>query len=241
MRVSRIFQSQPLSVSSDIVLDDTATHYIARVLRASPGDAVILFNGDGCDYHGVIGEISKRRVVVSLESEHPRHTETPIRTVLGLGISKGDRFDYAVQKATELGIKEIVPLISERVDVKLPVDRMAKKQAHWQAIAISACEQCERATIPLVHPPIALEEWVTNNDCTMKWVLHHELDGHLTGETPESIALLIGPEGGLSQTELALAQGSGFLPLNLGPRVLRTETAPIVALTALGLRWGDLS
>jgi 16S rRNA (uracil1498-N3)-methyltransferase len=240
MRVSRIYQDQPLSVSADVVLSDDAAHYIARVLRASIGDAVTLFNGDGRDYHGVIGEISKRRVVVALKSEQARSTEAPIRTVLGLAISKGDRFDYAVQKATELGVTEIAPLISERVDVKLPADRMAKKLGHWQAIAISACEQCERATVPLVHPPIALEQWVANNDCTLKWVLHHEVDGSLSGDAPESIALLIGPEGGLSQAELALAQHNGFLPLNLGPRILRTETAPIVALTALGLRWGDL-
>ncbi|MCH1580203.1 MAG: 16S rRNA (uracil(1498)-N(3))-methyltransferase, partial [Luminiphilus sp.] len=168
-------------------------------------------------------------------------TESPVNTILGLCLSKGDRFDWAVQKATELGVSVIQPLESERVDFAIPEDRIEKRVAHWQQIAISACEQSGRVRVPKLSPPSTLLHWVGAVSADEKWALDGASGQQKLPETaPKTLALLVGPEGGLTDSEISAAQQSGFRSLRLGPRVLRTETAPVVALTLVNSRWGDI-
>ena len=241
MREIRLYTPQPLAIDATIELDGVAVNHLSRVLRARTGDAVTLFNGDGTDYRGEIVDLGKRHVHVALSGSSSPNNESPISTHLGLCISKGDRFDWAIQKATELGVSEITPVISERVDVKLPADRMQKKQGHWQQVVASACEQCGRAVVPVVHAPQAIAEWVAGCKSELKLVLHHHQDGALPEQAPRSVALLVGPEGGLTPEEVDAACAQGFQSVRFGPRVLRTETAPAVALSILGVQWGDMS
>ncbi|MDX1467394.1 MAG: 16S rRNA (uracil(1498)-N(3))-methyltransferase, partial [Halomonas sp.] len=183
----------------------------------------------------------RKRVVARLEAVEPGRGESPLAVHLGQAISKGDRMDYAIQKAVELGVATITPLYTEHGDVRLKGERAAKKLAHWQAVAASACEQCGRATLPPVHAPMGLGEWLAARDEALRLVLHPGTAGALEqAEAPASVAVLIGPEGGLAEAEVEAARTSGFAPLSLGPRVLRTETAPVVALSLLQARFGDL-
>jgi 16S rRNA (uracil1498-N3)-methyltransferase len=210
------------------------------VLRAKVGTQVSVFNGDGHDYLGHIDAISKQHVTVNITSVKSLHTESTLHTCLALAVSKGDRFDWAIKKATELGVTSIVPILSQRVDVRLSPERWLKKRAHWQQAVISACEQSGRAVIPEVVSPEPLDSWVAGVEADCKYLLDPALDSEETSTTPESVAILIGPEGGFTSEELRLASEFGFYALRLGPRVLRTETAPLVALSVIGARWGDI-
>jgi 16S rRNA (uracil1498-N3)-methyltransferase len=210
------------------------------VLRAKVGTQVSVFNGDGHDYLGHIDAISKQHVTVNITSVKSLHTESTLHTCLALAVSKGDRFDWAIKKATELGVTSIVPILSQRVDVRLSPERWLKKRAHWQQAVISACEQSGRAVIPEVVSPEPLDSWVAGVEADCKYLLDPSLDSEETSTRPESVAILIGPEGGFTSDELRLASQFGFYGLRLGPRVLRTETAPLVALSVIGARWGDI-
>jgi 16S rRNA (uracil1498-N3)-methyltransferase len=210
------------------------------VLRAKVGTQVSVFNGDGHDYLGHIDAMSKQHVTVNITSVKSLHTESTLHTCLALAVSKGDRFDWAIKKATELGVTSIVPILSQRVDVRLSPERWLKKRAHWQQAVISACEQSGRAVIPEVVSPEPLDSWVAGVEADCKYLLDPSLDSEETSTTPESVAILIGPEGGFTSDELRLASQFGFYGLRLGPRVLRTETAPLVALSVIGARWGDI-
>ncbi|TVP93679.1 MAG: 16S rRNA (uracil(1498)-N(3))-methyltransferase, partial [Pseudomonadaceae bacterium] len=166
--------------------------------------------------------------------------ESPLQVHLGQAMSRGERMDWAIQKAVELGVNAITPLFTERCEVKLQGERADKRQAHWQQVAISACEQCGRSQVPVVHPPQALADWLAQLDCELKLVLHHRTEQPLASlQKPASLGLLIGPEGGLSSEEIQRTEASGFQAVRLGPRVLRTETAPIVALSLAQQLWGD--
>jgi 16S rRNA (uracil1498-N3)-methyltransferase len=218
--------------------------HLGRVLRARAGEHITLFNGNGQEFAAAVVAVSKREVTVNIGAASSPQTESLVHTALGLCLSKGDRFDWAIQKATELGVGAIAPLYSERVDFSIPPDRIEKRIAHWQQIAISACEQCGRVRIPAVSSPQTLQHWVQDVGAEQKWVLHC-VDTHSTrsvgdGGAPDHAALLIGPEGGLTDQEVALACESGFEVLRLGPRVMRTETAPVVALSALSVKWGEM-
>jgi 16S rRNA (uracil1498-N3)-methyltransferase len=218
--------------------------HLGRVLRARAGEHITLFNGNGQEFAATVVAVSKREVTVDIGAASSPQTESLVHTTLGLCLSKGDRFDWAIQKATELGVGAIAPLYSERVDFSIPPDRIEKRIAHWQQIAISACEQCGRIRIPAVSSPQTLQHWVQDVGAEQKWVLHC-VDTDSTrsvgdGGAPDHAALLIGPEGGLTDQEVALACESGFEVLRLGPRVLRTETAPVVALSALSVKWGEM-
>jgi len=239
MREIRLYTPQPLDNGSHIELDPVAAHHLGKVLRASEGDLVTLFNGEGVDWVCKVSRVDKKSLWVEVTAPQEVPTEAPIHTHLGLCLSKGDRFDWGIQKATELGVSEITPLFSERVDVKIPADRLSKRVAHWQQVVISACEQCGRARVPTVNPPIQLSTWIGMTSGTLKWVMHHQASGDFPSSSPESIDLLIGPEGGLSDEEVGAANVAGFQSLQLGPRVLRTETAPVVALSVIAARWGD--
>ncbi|WP_166253820.1 16S rRNA (uracil(1498)-N(3))-methyltransferase [Marinobacter salicampi] len=241
MRVTRIYTPAPLASDSRIILDEAATQHVAKVLRMQPGQMVVLFNGDGYDYPATLSEVSKKEVVAELGPSQPNELESPLTVVLGQVISKGDRMDYAIQKSVEMGVSTIVPLVSERCEVKLKGDREDKRLKHWQGVAISAAEQCGRAVVPSIEPVRSLADWFDySQSCDLRLVLHHRTEKRLASlARPERLALLVGPEGGLSESEIAGAEAAGFLPAAMGPRVLRTETAPVAALALCQWLWGD--
>jgi 16S rRNA (uracil1498-N3)-methyltransferase len=241
MRIPRIYTNSPLSEGSQAELDENAAQHVGRVLRMQPGQALKLFNGDGQDYLATITEAGKKRVEVLVGAPETNHTESPLQITLGQTLSKGDRMDYAVQKAVEMGVTCIVPLTTERCEVKLKGDREDKRLRHWQSIAVSAAEQCGRARVPEVLPIMTVEQWLEHTrDCDLRLVLHHRTERSLGAmEKPDNVALMIGPEGGLTAGEIALAEKEGFMPVALGPRVLRTETAPVAAMALCQWLWGD--
>lgn len=240
MRSYRVYSSSLLSPDTLCELDKRASHHLSRVLRVTVGAQINVFNGDGNEYTGSIASIAKDHVTVAITASQNASTESPLDTCLALAVSKGDRFEWAIKKATELGVTSIVPILSQRVDVRLPPERWQKKQMHWQQIVISACEQSGRARVPPVHEPTSLINWVGTADAECKFVLDPSQTTSHDTQAPKRIALLVGPEGGLAPAELAIAQEKGFAGLNLGPRILRTETAPLVALSVIGARWGDI-
>lgn len=241
MRIPRIYTDTPLQAGAEAQLDDNAAQHVGRVLRMQPGQALSLFNGDGQDYPAVIASVSKKNVTVQVEQPAANGRESALEIVLGQTLSKGDRMDYAVQKATEMGVTRIVPLSTERCDVRLKGDREDKRLSHWRSVAISAAEQCGRARVPDILPVMNITEWLEySQGCDLRLVLHHRTEQSLNSVArPNSVALMIGPEGGLSADEITQAERSGFLPVALGPRVLRTETAPVAAMALCQWLWGD--
>ncbi|MBJ6136966.1 16S rRNA (uracil(1498)-N(3))-methyltransferase [Marinobacter litoralis] len=242
MRIPRIFTDSPLNEGSQCELDDNAANHVGRVLRMQPGQELRLFNNDGYDYRATITQASKKNVTVDVLSREDNATESPLTITLGQTLSKGDRMDYAVQKAVEMGVTTIVPLSTQRSDVKLKGDREEKRLRHWQQVAISAAEQCGRAKVPEILPVMSVQEWLEHSQsCDLRLVLHHRTEHSLnTLDKPANVALMIGPEGGLTADEIAQAEQSGFLPVALGPRVLRTETAPVAAMALCQWLWGDI-
>ncbi|GGE55001.1 ribosomal RNA small subunit methyltransferase E [Streptosporangium jomthongense] len=242
MRIPRIYTDSPLGEGSHAELDENAAQHVGRVLRMQAGQELRLFNGDGQDYPATITEAGKKRVEVLVGAPEPNHTEPPLQIILGQTLSKGDRMDYAVQKAVEMGVTCIVPLTTERCEIKLKGDREDKRLRHWQSVAISAAEQCGRAKVPEILPVMTVEQWLERTrNCDLRLVLHHRTAKSLESiNKPSSIALMIGPEGGLTAEEIAQAENEGFLPVALGPRVLRTETAPVAAMALCQWLWGDI-
>lgn len=243
MRIPRIYTDTPLQAGAEAQLDDNAARHVGRVLRMQPGQALSLFNGDGQDYRALIASAGKKNVTVQVEQPTANGSESALEIVLGQTLSKGDRMDYAVQKATEMGVSRIVPLSTEHCDVRLKSDREDKRLSHWRSVAISAAEQCGRARVPDILPVMNITEWLEySRRCDLRLVLHHRTKQSLDSlAKPNSVALMIGPEGGLSADEIAQAEKSGFLPIALGPRVLRTETAPVAAMALCQWLWGDFS
>ncbi len=241
MRISRIFIQAALAPHLLITLDEKPSHYLSKVLRLKPTAQLIVFNGDGNQYHAVIEEVNKKTVSIRTSDCDSIDNESPLSIHLGIAISKGDRMDWVMQKATELGVTSITPLTTERTEVKLKGERLEKKLQHWQQVAISACEQCGRNKVPTVNALSTIDDWVTTIEADTKRVLHHRTDQALDASLSiSSAALLIGPEGGLSEGEINSAKQQGFEALRMGPRVLRTETAPLAAITLLQHIWGDM-
>ena len=241
MRLPRIHTDQALQAGARVELEPGQAHYIARVLRMRAGDALILFNGAGGQYPATLEAVGKNAVAVTIGEFEPVERESPLALHLGIAISRGDRMDWVVQKATELGVHAITPLLSERTEVRLKGEREAKKLRHWQQVATSACEQCGRNRLPVVHPLRPLPDWCQRVEADARLVLDPAADSSDPGAAaPASIALLVGPEGGFSAAEIAAAATAGFHSLQLGPRVLRTETAPLAAIALLQARWGDM-
>lgn len=238
MRLSRFFIDAPLFIGQHD-LPETQAHYIGRVLRHAVGDAVQLFDGSGQEFLGELIEVGKKNVRVELREALPGQTPSPLHIHLGQGLSRGERMDWAIQKATELGANEITPIVSERCEVRLKGEREDKRLEHWRQVAISACEQCGRSVLPVIHPPVVLAQWLEQCQADLKLVLHPVAEPLTSHDKPQSLAFLIGPEGGLSDAEVAQAQSRGFQAARLGPRVLRTETAPVVALSVAQQLWGD--
>jgi 16S rRNA (uracil1498-N3)-methyltransferase len=241
MRVPRIYTSQILTPGTQLALEPDAGHHL-KVLRLQSGHNLLLFNGDGCEYSARITAIDKRQVVVAVEQMIALERESPLSVHLGVAIAKGERMDWVIQKATELGVSTITPLLSERVEVRLQGERAEKKSLHWLGVAVAACEQCARNRLPRLEAIRTLDEWLRETRAERKYVLHHRSAQPLPAAAPrpDSVALLIGPEGGLSAVEIDAAERQGFQPLRLGPRVLRAETAPLAALSVVQFLWGDL-
>ena len=245
MRIPRIFTELSLSCDSSLDLDGSAARHLSSALRMKVGQEITLFNGQGGEYAATLTEVGKNKVSVKVVEYRNINRESALKIHLVIGVSRGERMDLIVQKATELGATEITPLFTERTEVKLSGERLAKKVRHWQQIAISACEQCQRNSVPVINSPISLDQWLHLSDKSvvdeLKLVLHHRTVKRLNEhQAVKNICLLVGPEGGLGEQEIAAAREKGFQPLALGPRVLRTETAPLAAISIMQSLWGDM-
>ena len=242
MRIPRIYHTGAIALNAEFVLDDDAANHVGRVLRMPVGSELLLFNGDGFNYPARITATEKKRVMVSAISQLANPVESPLRIHLGQGISRGDRMDFAIQKAVELGVTEITPLFTERCGVKLDGERLQKRNEQWQKIAISACEQSGRSIVPTVHPAISLQQWLSQQTKELKLTLHPRANDTIkTLAASSQIRLVIGPEGGFTDVEMTQTSAAGFTGIQLGPRVLRTETAALTAISALQLQFGDLA
>lgn len=243
MRIPRIHVPAPLRSGSIVTLPEAAANHVARVLRLKPGAQLVLFNGTGGEYQAVLERLNKHQVDVAVGDAIDREAESPLHITLAQGISRGERMDYTIQKAVELGVNHIVPVFCRRSVVNLQGERLDKRVRHWQGVVNSACEQCGRNRLPLVSEPVDLDDWLRRDTAELKLILHPEAPLDLTGVAPPTgpVSLLIGPEGGFAPEEFTQAQDAGYIGLRLGPRILRTETAAVVALSVLQTLWGDLA
>jgi 16S rRNA (uracil1498-N3)-methyltransferase len=243
MRLTRVHVDADLQTGRRLTVEGSAGNHISRVLRLRVGDALTLFNGRGGEYGGTIEEIRRDTVLVSVLEQREVQRESPCQITLAQGISRGERMDWVVQKATELGVARIAPLFTERSVVRLDDRQAAKKVQHWRSIAIAACEQSGRNRVPEIATPIGLFDLLERQTARGAALLLSpgaalritDIPGADTGAT-----VLIGPEGGLAEAEQQAATKSGFTPVRMGPRVLRTETAAVCALTLLQQKFGDL-
>lgn len=243
MRIPHIYQPSDLQVGTSLSLSDDAAGHIARVLRMQVGDKVSLFNNQGGEFLSEITEITKKKVMITPLEFNDRCCESPLRIHLGQGISRGDKMDFTIQKAVELGITEITPLFTTRCGVKLSGERLQKKHMQWQKIAISAAEQSGRNTITIIHPPIDITQWLAQPCDALKLTLHPRAQHNIKTlpEPSQGIRFIVGPEGGFTDSEITKTSEQGFIDVRLGPRVLRTETAALTVLSALQLQFGDLA
>jgi 16S rRNA (uracil1498-N3)-methyltransferase len=242
MRVSRLYVPLPLATNELVELDDDGGHYIRTVLRLKKDDAIILFNGMGGEYTCVLGEVSRKTVLVNIQSWSDRSIESPLQIALGLGISRGDRMDLSVQKAVELGVNTITPIIAERCVVQLKSEKKPQRLQHWQKIIQHAAEQSGRTVLPGFSDVAALQNWVSSQQ-GLKVFLDPDAEMTLAQLEPidMKVTLLTGPEGGFTDQERNVAKAAGFIPVKLGSRILRTETAAIAALAAVQMCWGDFA
>jgi 16S rRNA (uracil1498-N3)-methyltransferase len=246
MRLSRVYVDAALEPGTRVTLAGSAASHVSRVLRLRAGDALTLFNGRGGEYAGSIDRSDAGEVTVAVGEQRALERESPLALTLAQGVSRGDRMDLVVQKATELGVSCIAPLLTERSVVRLDPQQAARKVAHWRGIAIAACEQSGRNRVPEVATPLALREFTgiarAVGAAGARLLLCPGAALRLDDVAPPvtEVTVLIGPEGGLTDSEEELARTAGFTPVRLGPRVLRTETAAIAALALLQRNFGDL-
>ncbi|WP_115562615.1 16S rRNA (uracil(1498)-N(3))-methyltransferase [Xanthomonas arboricola] len=244
MRLTRSHVALPLQCDQEVTLPEESANHLLRVLRLREGDACILFNGDGSDYHARITVAGKREARALVERAEALSNESPLRITLLQGIARGEKMDLILQKATELGVAAIVPVNAERTEVKLDAARMEKRIAHWRSVVVSACEQSGRARVPTVAAPQGLQEAAQASDpqtrrLTLDPQGEHRLST-LSADVEQGLIVAIGPEGGWSPRDRATLAAAGFTGLQLGPRILRTETAGLAAIAALQARFGDL-
>lgn len=240
MRVSRLYVNAALNVGSRIELDEDAAHYVRSVLRLKQDQNIVLFNGQGGEYLSRFSEVSRKNVRVEIETYQDRDVESSLSVTLGMGISRGDRMDWAVQKAVELGVTQMTPLMTERCVTKLNDDKKQQRLQHWQHIVQHAAEQSGRTCLPLMSDIAELSDWVAQQR-GLRVFLDPYAEQTLADLQPDKqhITLLSGPEGGFSDRERQIAQSAGFVPVRLGARILRTETAVLSALSAVQTLWGD--
>lgn len=242
MRIPRIHHPENLSVGQDVLLSEDAANHVGRVLRMGAGQAIQLFDGSNQVFDAEIVQADKKSVRVKVLAGNEDDRESPLWLHLGQVMSRGEKMEFTIQKAVELGVNVITPLFSERCGVKLDAERLSKKLQQWQKIAVAACEQCGRNRVPEVRPAMELEAWCAEQDAALKLNLHPRASASINTlpQPVERVRLLIGPEGGLSADEIAMTAEHQFTDILLGPRVLRTETTALTAITALQVRFGDL-
>jgi 16S rRNA (uracil1498-N3)-methyltransferase len=243
MRLNRIYCEGPLVEAAELPLPLAGAYHVSRVLRLKAGASLRVFDGNGAEFQAEITRVAGEIVTIRVGAKSSGSAESPLRVTLVQGVSRSERMDWTLQKATELGVSAIAPVLTSRSVVRLDDKQAEKKQGHWRGIVIGACEQCGRSRIPAVSTPVPLRSYFSNvRKDGMRLVLSPVAQGSLAGisSLPSKVDLLIGPEGGLDDDELSAAQTAGFMPVRLGPRVLRTETAAVVALTVLQALWGDL-
>jgi len=240
----RIYTPQPLYSGAIVALDAEAQHYVAKVLRLGPGDAIQLFNGDGREYGAQLRSVDRSGAIAVLH-ERPPKTEpaSPLRIKLLQCVAKGERTDWIIQKSVELGMAKLTLILCKRGMVKLTTERRAGRYSHWWRVLISACEQSGRSYVPDLQVSASVREALAEDgNQGTSYLLDPQAGACLAGQNAPrtgEIALFVGPEGGLSSTEQTLARDSGFLPVRLGPRILRTETAPLAAIATIQALWGD--
>lgn len=241
MRIPRVYYPDTIALEQEFELPQEAGHHVATVLRLKPNRPIVLFNGDGNEYSGIIISVQRKKVIVEIDACLSVSNESPLHLHLGQGVSKGDRMDMVLQKSVELGVSEITPIITERCAVKLEPSRWEKKRQQWQKIIIGACEQSGRNIVPTLNEPISLVQWLSQSTSSSRVVLAPGAS-HTLAKQPyntHGYRLLIGPEGGLSETEIHQANENGYLSVSLGPRILRTETAALTSLSILQAQHGD--
>ncbi|MEM9209498.1 MAG: 16S rRNA (uracil(1498)-N(3))-methyltransferase [Pseudomonadota bacterium] len=241
---TRLYIPAPLAGAASLDLTPEQAHYLGRVLRMKPGEALTVFDGRGSEFAAVVQSLGKSRARLDIGAARDGNRESHRDVRLIQGVSRGERMDFVVQKATELGVTSIQPVMTERTVVRLDDDRRTRRHAHWQRIAIGACEQCGRSRLPDILPPVSLADYLANDsDATLRATLSPQATERLAdAKIPDHGAaeLLVGPEGGLSRAEREHAHAAGFASFCLGPRVLRSETAALAAVTIVQTFWGDL-
>ncbi len=243
MRIPRIYLPIPLHIDSDVELDARAHQHVSKVLRLRTGDRIILFNGEGGEYEASLTESHKQAARAHIDTFIERDSESPLKITLIQGISRGEKMDLTIQKAVELGVHAILPVNTERSQVKLSGDRVDKRMQHWQGVLIHACEQSGRTHVPQLHTVVDLADCLTKQDLAEPRFLLDPQGDQVIRELQgpfHAMTLLAGPEGGLGDQDHVIARQAGFQGLRLGPRILRTETAALAALAALQGQWGDL-
>ena len=242
MSLTRIFTDSRLDCNESVDLGETASHHINKVLRMKPGQKIQVFNGSGGYYDAEITAVERRAVTVIPLQHISEERESNLKITLVQGISRGRRMDYTIQKAVELGVNQIVPLFTEFSNVKLEGSRIQNRLTHWRSVIINACEQCKRTRVPGITGPVTLSDWISGDQHPLKIILDPGSGKNMREINPREplISLISGPEGGFSETEITTAVEAGYQAIGLGPRVLRTETAAISALSAVQVLWGDM-
>jgi 16S rRNA (uracil1498-N3)-methyltransferase len=244
MSIPRFYCPTILAPGAIVSLPANAAIHASKALRLKAGDAAILFNGDGHDYVCELLACQKNTVSAKIKAIRHNDSESPLRITLAQAISSGDRMDFTLQKAVELGVTAIQPLASQRSIVKLTPERVEKRREHWQNVVVSACEQSGRAIVPAVAAPQSLAAWLADVDrYSVRLTMSPLAEKALRDLPPPSgeVCLLVGCEGGLTENEIAMASNKDFQAIKLGKRILRTETAPLAALAAMQVLWGDFS
>jgi 16S rRNA (uracil1498-N3)-methyltransferase len=244
MRIPRVYIAQPLQTGQDALLPEQAGEHIVRVLRLERGHPLILFNGDGREYDATLSSLARRAVSAEVIAVRAVDRESPLPLTLAQGIARGEKMDWILKKATELGVARIVPIVTERTEVKLDEERAERRMLHWASVIDGACEQSGRTRLPVLDPPQRLDRWLGSLDADTSLRLALLPDGDVVARALPTMThgatLCVGPEGGLSENDVTLLRQTGFLGLRLGPRILRTETAGIAALAALQALQGDM-
>ena len=242
MRIHRIYTDQELQAEQTISLPEDTAHYLSRVLRVSAGQRVLVFNGDGFDYAADVDRLERGALGLQIQARLPAVAESPLHLTLVQAISRGERMDFSLQKATELGVTAIQPVFSARTEVKLKAEKQKRRLAHWRRVTISACEQSGRARVPELNAPLDLWDWAQQETDASRITLLPGAGRSLASISVSSpIELLVGPEGGLDAQELLMLEKRGVESASLGPRVLRTETAGPAAIAVLQALAGDLA
>jgi len=240
MRSHRFYTDIALNKNTSVELPPEAAHHCAQVLRYKVTDQLTVFNGDGYDYSATVSAIEKKRCQIRIDSKSFSNNESPLKIHLIQGIARGDKMDLIIQKAVELGVIEITPLFTERCNVKLDKKRLDKKIIHWQKTIISACEQSGRSIIPQLNQPVSIEQLKLSKNTNTVLLEPTANDTFSSITINDSVNLLIGPEGGFSDKDLAQARDLNIRGIKLGPRILRTETAGLSVIAILQNRYGDL-